>query len=357
MNTIKWNEVTWYSKLGAVILFIVVVPILTFYIGRSYQQLQEIRSMIVDVPATTTPTTATSTSVTNTPGSLLYQSDELGFKVKYPEAWGTKGALPEDAIAGFVAVIPSGYQGPEHLSEQYLATHVPDSITITKLEAGVAVFTGPCRDADLQIARQDNQVVNGITFDHIVSNDAAMSYAYYSELYSTYRNNACYQIYLNEVTSSPGAYVGSQELVRKINGLNDRVTVNAQNQFKDFVNSFQFIDSPVGMNEADVTTIPLTRIDPPLISIGGAVTITGSQFSGHDTLVWIEKGTDRGVLWGGMPQSDVSIDMVIPTKVCTRYTGASGLPCPWYMTLKPGVYQIRVENQNGRSNPLPLTIR
>jgi len=35
---IKWNEVTWYSKLGAVILFILVVPVLTFYIGRKYQE-------------------------------------------------------------------------------------------------------------------------------------------------------------------------------------------------------------------------------------------------------------------------------------------------------------------------------
>ncbi len=35
---IKYNKVTWYSKLGAVILFVLVVPCLTFYIGRVYQQ-------------------------------------------------------------------------------------------------------------------------------------------------------------------------------------------------------------------------------------------------------------------------------------------------------------------------------
>lgn len=33
----KWNEVTWYSKVGAVILFLVVVPALSFYIGTQYQ--------------------------------------------------------------------------------------------------------------------------------------------------------------------------------------------------------------------------------------------------------------------------------------------------------------------------------
>jgi hypothetical protein len=35
---IKWNKVTWYSKLGAVILFIGIVPTLTFYIGTQYQK-------------------------------------------------------------------------------------------------------------------------------------------------------------------------------------------------------------------------------------------------------------------------------------------------------------------------------
>ncbi len=34
---IKWNEYTWYSKLAAVIFFIGVLPVLTFYIGTQYQ--------------------------------------------------------------------------------------------------------------------------------------------------------------------------------------------------------------------------------------------------------------------------------------------------------------------------------
>jgi hypothetical protein len=37
---IKWDEVTWYSKLGATILFIGVVPTLCFYIGTQYELTQ-----------------------------------------------------------------------------------------------------------------------------------------------------------------------------------------------------------------------------------------------------------------------------------------------------------------------------
>ena len=35
---IKFNEVTWYSKLAAVIFFIGILPVLTFYIGTQYQR-------------------------------------------------------------------------------------------------------------------------------------------------------------------------------------------------------------------------------------------------------------------------------------------------------------------------------
>ncbi len=35
---IQFNQVTWYSKLCAVILFLLVVPILTFYMGMRYEE-------------------------------------------------------------------------------------------------------------------------------------------------------------------------------------------------------------------------------------------------------------------------------------------------------------------------------
>lgn len=35
---IKFNQVTWYSKLAAIIFFIGVIPALTFYIGMKYQE-------------------------------------------------------------------------------------------------------------------------------------------------------------------------------------------------------------------------------------------------------------------------------------------------------------------------------
>lgn len=55
---IKWNEVTWYSRLGAIILFIGVVPVLSFCIGVEYESVlasQEQNKAIVSVSATYPP--------------------------------------------------------------------------------------------------------------------------------------------------------------------------------------------------------------------------------------------------------------------------------------------------------------
>jgi hypothetical protein len=41
---IEWNHVTWYSKLGAVIFFLAILPVITFFIGSEYQKTVQILS-------------------------------------------------------------------------------------------------------------------------------------------------------------------------------------------------------------------------------------------------------------------------------------------------------------------------
>jgi len=43
---ILWNKVTWYSKCGALFFFLVIFPIITFYIGREYQKTIEVLSLV-----------------------------------------------------------------------------------------------------------------------------------------------------------------------------------------------------------------------------------------------------------------------------------------------------------------------
>lgn len=46
---IKFNEVTWYSKLAAIIFFIAIVPILAFYIGARYQEVKDINKVMIQM--------------------------------------------------------------------------------------------------------------------------------------------------------------------------------------------------------------------------------------------------------------------------------------------------------------------
>lgn len=85
---IVWNRVTWYSRLLAVIFFVIVMPILAFYIGTIYEETKlslETTAFSVVAPQSTV---STITDVTNT------QRSE-GTPVTTPTPSGIQGILKE----------------------------------------------------------------------------------------------------------------------------------------------------------------------------------------------------------------------------------------------------------------------
>jgi hypothetical protein len=55
----KWNEVTWYSRLGAIVVCFGVIPVLTFYIGTQYSSVQEKPDTMPVVTYVSSPSKAT----------------------------------------------------------------------------------------------------------------------------------------------------------------------------------------------------------------------------------------------------------------------------------------------------------
>jgi len=43
---IEWNRVTWYSRLWAIFVFLLVVPVVAFYIGTQYERTIEVLSAV-----------------------------------------------------------------------------------------------------------------------------------------------------------------------------------------------------------------------------------------------------------------------------------------------------------------------
>jgi hypothetical protein len=65
---IKFNEITWYSKLAAIIIFLGILPVLIFYFGSRYKEAVNDSILLTPWPVSTstgltskTPPVATST--------------------------------------------------------------------------------------------------------------------------------------------------------------------------------------------------------------------------------------------------------------------------------------------------------
>jgi hypothetical protein len=337
MKRIKWHEVTWYSKWGTVVLFLVVVPILGIIIHRSYVELQGIQALVASetgTPGTPTNTSPTSGGKVAVPEDWLsYINEESGFRVSYGPAW-KKLAMD----SGVAFDLPIDIYGTS---------------TVQEVRFSVQVVPETCKVPDTS-NHHDVVGMNGIDFTHSTGGDAAMMHRYANESYSVERDDSCYTISYDSSVVNPDAYVNTD----KTGANNDTVLAATSRDFSTFVHSFAFLASQVGSRE---DTVELKSVSPLSASVGKNVTLSGSLFSGHDTLVWMypeaEGSPGKFVLWGGMPSSDSSMDITIPATACRQYTGASGLPCTSSATITAGHYFVYVQNQNGISKPLPIIIK
>ena len=63
---IKFNEVTWYSKLGAIIVLFIIVPAVSFYLGNYYQETKILINNISETKHLETSTTTKTFPVSTT---------------------------------------------------------------------------------------------------------------------------------------------------------------------------------------------------------------------------------------------------------------------------------------------------
>jgi hypothetical protein len=83
---IKFNRVTWYSKLAAVIFFIAILPIWTFYIGAVYQEAVSLENQIVIDSARSLSQGETSQKLPK----VTYQNSKFGWGLTLPSGWRLK---------------------------------------------------------------------------------------------------------------------------------------------------------------------------------------------------------------------------------------------------------------------------
>jgi len=102
---IEWNKVTWYSRLGALILFLGIVPVLTFYIGTQYQlTISNQQPKISPIQISENKTTTSSIHVLISNVGLGRGSD-----TKFPITNTATGDIISTRDSGVAAQNPSSY--------------------------------------------------------------------------------------------------------------------------------------------------------------------------------------------------------------------------------------------------------
>ena len=127
---IKWNEITWYSKLGAIILFFGIVPTLAFYIGTRYEQVQQMTGSQTSSSNTTripinqmpeedgsspdflAPEVCPFSSDRNKLSSTtIYKNQAIGLQLSVPAGWYIPTAEDSDPHFYICAMDPNIRQG------------------------------------------------------------------------------------------------------------------------------------------------------------------------------------------------------------------------------------------------------
>lgn len=267
---------------------------------------------------------------------------ELGISVNYPNEWRPLGTTA---------------QGIGFDVDTSQATAAIGKNTLKKPTLGIGIVSGKCvpSGSTIQPFESGTSVINGVVFTHaFVAETSTLGSSKKSDIYSTEQNKSCYTIYLNYDVEVPSS---APEEVEQVKRNNLAIENYIRALFRDFVGSFKFETTPEGQSETEISSVRIDSIQPLEGPIGSIMTITGQNFSGHDALVWISKGAEKGVLWGGMPSSDKQISAIINASVCREYTGGSGLPCSGFMKLVPGTYTVMVQNSMGMSNEAYIKIK
>lgn len=296
--------------------------------------------------STSTVATASSSTSVDTSGWQTFTSYELGFSVQYPP----KVTVDSSDPAVFKVSFPR---------ELYFSTVYADDVSVSISASSTCELL---QDGS-RVIPAENVSIGGVNFTKNETVGAGAGNIYDTTTYDALNNNVCYRILvLDHHANGAGLYEGDPVKIAALTAARDAEYTHVKNIVNAMIYSFTFVSTPNGTDESAVGVVPastifLSTISPTTVSVGGKLTLIGQGFSGHDTLVRISNGSVQGILWGGMPTSDTAVSVIIPNKVCTIYTGASGAECPSYLVISPGIYTVDVANQNGTTDKTYLKVR
>src|SRR5581483_10542979 len=93
--------------------------------------------------------------------------------------------------------------------------------------------------------------------------------------------------------------------------------------------------------------------------VGNTVTLYGCNLRGFegDKNVWITNSAgEKGIIYGARDESTNTLTFTVPTKACTVDESYKGEPCPKFISLSPGTYNLYVNPLSTKSNEVDIMI-
>ena len=133
--------------------------------------------------------------------------------------------------------------------------------------------------------------------------------------------------------------------------------------------NFDSTQSPPQSNESDPPCVDklegkavITSLSQYTGQIGTKLVVAGCNFSGFEgdkNLIIENSDGVIGILYGEEGSTSKLIKVTLNSPLCTTDTSYSGLPCPSYLTLKPGSYKIWTKpyGADTKSNIVGFTLK
>lgn len=217
MKNIEWNEVTWYSKLIALFLF-VALPFIGFYYGMEYQK------TIISIDKYSLVTTGSSTQNQESIGSAYYSnpaewqtdSNNNGFSISYPidfDIWDNYTASPSidwransnnvSGVKYFMLTVPRAFEPQTN----FIDTRFTVGASSDKSAVAQCMTADPSGGPAMATSTAD---INGVQFTVFYSADAGAGNYYETTSYRTLHNSRCYAIeytiHSSQIANYPSSY-------------------------------------------------------------------------------------------------------------------------------------------------------
>ncbi len=183
-----------------------------------------------DAPVAVSETSKVSSSLSE------YQNAELGFSVKYPNAW-----EKEETNAGVTFIIPLD---PSQVS------------TVATLQGTIQVLSGTCAFPPVTTVQDRSTVkVGDLSFNMISMSNTVQGRGYFNRMYSLQNKEVCYMFSFASITLAPSSKNLTGSNITQAENNNKAIVNAADSDFTAVVKSFAYVTTPQGTDESKAPTV------------------------------------------------------------------------------------------------------